>query len=176
MSMNINRIREMQIREIKSLVALSEFDGIIDQIFDFIKTNFRDKLTVVVAITDESLIQEEVIERAKIEWELPESRLPRIPRRVVIDGKNLKGLSFLFTLLHEFGHLEDYNNPDIKLKTKKSEISAWKNCYEKLKTGPNFNDISDSFFCSVKNSLETYGVNFTDGEELIQIDLTDVKD
>ncbi|MDD5572010.1 MAG: hypothetical protein PHD97_12745 [Bacteroidales bacterium] len=163
--------KEVQlIKQFEYIIGDSRFNEIIKLKISFIKSEFKDSVSIILIDSEYAAKMENVYKRAKIEWEIPE-KFPRIPKSIMIDIKNVTRIDFLFAFLHECGHLKDYNNINIKLKTKRSEISAWKHAYEDLKYIMSVNELNNDFFNAVQISLNSYKVHLKCLRELLDLDL-----
>lgn len=171
---NHTRTIENNIREIKGYVNEHIFDNIIEKRVKFAKSFAGLSINF---IGNYKLLEEEKFElKASIKWK-PNEEHPKTPECIKIDSINLSGSIFLFAFLHECGHLQDYNEKSICLKTKKSEISAWKNAYNYFKKLiDSDSNLSIQFTEYVKKSLMTYNIPITGLENLLEIDLNSIKD
>ena len=162
---------EQKIKHIQFIIGDSNYNDLIKKQLEFLSNEFVNAVHIILNDNEKLLIEEKIYKSGKIVWEKPETQFPRKPQAIMIDVLNIKGLAFLFTFLHECGHLKDYNNLNIQIQTKKSEISAWKHAYEDIKTAINFSEIEDVFFNYAEKSLMTYKITLKNIRELININL-----
>lgn len=80
----------------------------------------------VACISNRAIFQEEKVEPGgKVTWSKPDEQQFKTPLRLSLNILDFKDAEFAAIFLHETGHIEDKDNPLIKLGTVESEISAW---------------------------------------------------
>lgn len=159
----------MKMDEILNQISNTKYHNLIKEKIKFLENEFKEPIKVTLIKNNYASKIEDVLNGGKVVWKKPETEFPKTPISIKIDALNLIEIDFLAVFLHECGHVSDYNNPNIQIKSKKSEISAWKHAIK------DFNSINFSkedrhkFIEFLGNSLTTYDINKKKIEEITNL-------
>jgi hypothetical protein len=144
-------------------VGIKRFNSLIKQKIKDLQNNYRFPIKVFVYSTLDEIKRFNIVNKGVATWAKTEYKYPL---NIRLDTLNLKGIHLLAIFLHECGHIEDTNNVNIKLKTNKSEISAWKHAFESFYLAkPEGNEVLE-FIDIVTNALKSYNLYIKNISEL----------
>jgi|GEM_PF-6275310 hypothetical protein len=153
------------IDEIIKCIGTKDYQVIIEEKIKFLREMF---VPVIIVQSSAIILEENIFEAGKIQWIKPTIDRPlKTPLKIMVDGINLSGIKFLAVFLHECGHVKDYDNPDIELKTIASEKSAWIHASKDfLSCNPQKAD-KEIFYFKMKKSLESYDITINRIEDIL---------
>jgi hypothetical protein len=109
-------------RLLRHLVADRKFDCLIFKVLLWLQWSDIDCITLEI---QSHIIDLNVRGGGLIKWDVFQN--VKTPKSIYLNIKDFQGLELLYALLHKCGHAMDRNRTDIYLKSKESEISAWRN-------------------------------------------------